>query len=121
MDRGIGERWLQALESSEYLKGAGQLAGEDGEGRTCFCCLGVLAELARQDGVEFEKEWVGEVCWYDHERNFLPLSVIEWAGLGSNNGTYVTDEEAYSLAELNDEAGDFVPVIEAIREHMEAL
>lgn len=40
------EKWVTALESGEYKQINGKLS--DGEG---FCCLGVLCELAVQEGV----------------------------------------------------------------------
>ena len=42
----IKTRFVEALRSNKYPQGMGRLRGQDS-----FCCLGVLADLAVQDGL----------------------------------------------------------------------
>ena len=120
MKREIGEKWIAALESGEYMKGTGKLCLVESSGHTTFCCMGVLAELAIGDGVEVEKIWNDTFAQYQGELAFLPHVVRDWAGLKTTNGAY-KDEKEYSLVELNDESDGFEPVIEIIRNHLEEL
>ncbi len=50
------QAWIDALRSDEYKQGVGALARRDSDGNVCYCCLGVLADLAgvKTNGVESE-------------------------------------------------------------------
>jgi len=56
-----------------------------------YCCLGVLCQLAVDSGVsidvtvKYSAIVEDDVLAYDGARFNLPSSVIEWAGLGSDN------------------------------------
>ena len=123
MKREIGEKWIAALESGEYMKGTGKLCLVTSPGHTTFCCMGVLAELAIADGEEVEKIWWNDTfAEYQGERAFLPPVVRDWAGLKTTNGKYKDENDhVYSLVELNDETDGFGSVIEIIREKTEEL
>ena len=127
MRQDIGEKWITALESGEWDKGRGQLCGLNADGTKEYCCLGVLCELAIADGLELakgERRIDPNDVVYDGEYAYLPIAVREWAGMASNAGTFVRkpeDEGESSLADVNDVADDFGPVVKAIRKHMGAL
>lgn len=81
----IKQRWVEALRSGEYRQGFNKLCvidSEDSDERL-YCCLGVLCDLAVQDGVT---RWNND--WQHQNQTFvsietatalLPNSVIEWA------------------------------------------
>lgn len=46
----IAKRWVEALRSGKFKQGKHRLANETPDGRN-YCCLGVLCEIAVEDGV----------------------------------------------------------------------
>lgn len=126
MKKDIKDKWIAALRSGEYDQTKGVLRREDDEGRASYCCLGVLCELARLDGVplawteehaivqgltaEQAEEWgldsdflikaslPGDATFYPYEDEDLPHIVREWAGLDSANPK-ISDN---NLASYND-------------------
>jgi hypothetical protein len=109
MNPEIKDRWLRALRSGEYRQGRGRLKGTstfDGSAR--YCCLGVLCELAVQDGVIPAPEETGprslygsdgELTWSD-----LPTSVAAWAGLDDHDPAPATGRK---LSDRNDDGWSF--------------
>jgi hypothetical protein len=104
----IKQRWIAALRSGDYQQGRCQLRGRGG---AAFCCLGVLTDLAVQDGV---CRWVP---WDDHDVCGLPpinetsgvldAPVLAWSGL-SHCSPRLSREHAAPwtfqyLIELNDQ------------------
>lgn len=76
--------WVVALRSGDYPQGVSALHSYDGDS---YCCLGVLCEVAVKAGVispglRFSNE---SSFSYDGDRNTLPYSVIQWAGLTRND------------------------------------
>lgn len=59
MKKDIKDKWLTALRSGEYQQAEKVLRSEDDNGRASYCCLGVLCELAMEDGVPVK--WHPEV------------------------------------------------------------
>lgn len=120
MDSAIKHRWQTALESGAYQKGHGALKQMDHEGNLRYCCLGVLCELAVEDGVippsaHDSKHWNDRIFSFgkdaDMTSGYLPDSVKDWAGLEYSNPrvsvpgherarTWSNDE--VNLADLND-------------------
>ena len=102
MNAAIKQRWLKALRSGKYKQAKRRLAIHNHETREPegFCCLGVLCEIAVEDGVITKTlaegyhqgqrvlhgayrpagQWHG-----DGERGALPEAVRRWAGVDSNN------------------------------------
>lgn len=78
MDQDIKKRWTDALRSGEYSQDRNWLATSDG-----YCCLGVLCEIAVQDGVVFREN--GEYFDPDNPEDIsgeeLPQAVVKWAAL----------------------------------------
>jgi hypothetical protein len=112
----IKQKWCEALRSGDYTQTDCYLRDRDG-----FCCLGVLCELHRR---EVRGEWVnGEDCasYFDAETS-LPKTVIDWAGLTSSNPEIAAlsdeDDEAETLANLNDEGNTFPQIADVIEKYL---
>lgn len=107
----IRNRWVAALRSGDYVQGVGRLttpAEHDEVGRYArteryeHCCLGVLCELAVQDGIaERFVHWddvtgatvgyraVGSDSWAESGWKFPPDVVVHWAGLTGDGNPVV--------------------------------
>ena len=85
LNKELMTRWIEALESGDYLQGHNQLMDRDAEGQYVYCCLGVLQQI--------EPKIKGAVA-DDEIVTFLDQdSVLEVMGC---------DIEQTTLAELND-------------------
>ncbi len=122
MNPEIKERWITALRSGNYGQVKGQLGVEiaDQPDHSGYCCLGVLCEVAVEDGV-VTREVVpsGTVEYVDensggHAWMVLSEAVTEWADIVENpevnvEGLDIVIDDVLrtsaSLAELNDYAG----------------
>ncbi len=88
MNEEIKARWVEALRSGEYMQGQMLLRSRDPIlDVDRFCCLGVLCEIAVQDGV-IEVEVTDGLGTYFHPQTTddssdisLPFVVLAWAGL----------------------------------------
>jgi hypothetical protein len=99
MEPQIKERWIAALRSGKYLQGARQLRYRDARGALRHCCLGVLNDLAVQDGITTHSECSGDAVLSDE--------VVEWSGITDYGGSrphrdisHPTEDDA--LWKLND-------------------
>lgn len=128
MNSQVKEKWIAALRSGEYEQGKNKLRGSEG-----FCCLGVLCDLYSQEPFtqgwkfngEYEKSPLPMDYWYfDGESEFLPKSVMEWAGLKTNcPEVAVEDDDAGesiydSIANLNDGGYNFIALSNIIEEQL---
>lgn len=111
MKANVKELWVQALRSGKYEQGRAWLHNADTDE---YCCLGVLCEVAKENGVEMsvrnETRSFDTVTLYDMDSQFLPPSVASWAGLNVDESPtvhtqnpYTGEENQYSLVDLNDE------------------
>lgn len=115
MKKDVKKRWLKALRSGEYQQGTGALRTRE----DAFCCLGVLCELAVEEGVVEVRQGIHE---YQYGRGlstaYPPNEVLEWAGLHgwSNPAVEVpTKDNSYrTLASLNDGGASFKEVAAVI-------
>jgi hypothetical protein len=99
MNKKIKTRWLRALRSGKYKKGVGHLNTNDQK----FCCLGVLCEIAKKDGV-VEKTWgLHDIMRYGGRDGVLPEEVVAWAGVEDCNPSV----NGRALAEHNDGYREF--------------
>lgn len=120
----IKARWTQALRSGEYPQTTETLKDDDG-----YCCLGVLCELAVQDGViepsfkvEYTDEWAyastgSDGVKYD-ETSVLPTVVMEWAGLTSSNPHIMHDEMCVPISDPNDNHVPFSEIADIIDQQL---
>ncbi len=91
------ELWCTALESGEYEQTSFTLKNGN-----AYCCLGVLCEVAKAEGV---------IQTYNPYEAILPVKVREWAGLATRSGSYIGDN---NLTRDNDSKGLTFPEIAAI-------
>ena len=122
----IKRRWIAKLESGGYAQTANKLADDSG-----YCCLGVLCEVAVEDGVVFKTiPGDGERFWYtskldsgDSEGAVLPEAVVKWAGLKDTNPdvSYIDAdgvEDNATLAELNDNGHTFLEIAQLVEQSL---
>jgi hypothetical protein len=126
MNKDVKKKWLAALRSGKFKQGKGMLRTENNE----FCCLGVLCEIARVEGVipnpvHAVPNWdnTGKKAWFygkgsiaDGRRNgTLPDEVRAWAGLEAGN-PWIGENTA---AHWNDGAKkSFVEIADLVEEHL---
>lgn len=117
MKSDVKKLWLEALRSGEYEQGRSALANTNDE----YCCLGVLCQLAVNNGVPIKVKKVqsglGPVKSYDDAKYLLPQSVQEWAGLESSNPV-VQGDIGTNLADMNDRRYSFDAIARVIEEEL---
>jgi hypothetical protein len=110
MDPTIKAKWIDALRSGKYRQGKGALHKTDNS----FCCLGVLCDLALQEGiVTRQTSNVGKYIYTPADpqdstpgsSSYLPVVVQEWAGMDNSQGYHYDRGLRRSLAALNDDHG----------------
>jgi hypothetical protein len=96
MKEDIKAQWTAALRSGEYKQGVGVLRDLDNS----FCCLGVLCDLAEKAGVIEPAVLVPEEREYEEHYRYggctgtLPVAVMKWSGLETDEGLYrLTDAD----------------------------
>lgn len=118
MDKKIKKRWVAALRSGKYKQGKGALHNRQNE----FCCLGVLCELAVEDGVIPSPRLSGDHYLYELKHGFPPKSVREWAGevFGEDGDPDVptTDEPYRTLSSMNDGGASFEEIAKVIQRRL---
>jgi hypothetical protein len=128
MNHEIAKEWVTALRSGEYQQGRGQLkSGNE------FCCLGVLCDLARKQGVGF---WDGNVFVQNiingepqKDSGVLPPFIRQWADISESTGdvevlTDNDDEDGpqkTALSEMNDEGMTFPAIAAFIEANVDKL
>ena len=123
MRKDIAEKWVEALRSDLFVQGQDMLANIK---RTEHCCLGVLCEIAIENGVRVKVETEGEEYMkFAGEGYRLPHVVKEWADMMFDDGR-LFDEDTEdlpldSLAELNDSGSSFKEIADHIEEYWEFL
>ena len=116
MKKSIAKKWVKALRSGAYQQGTHQLVDENDN----FCCLGVLCNLAVDEGIG---EWVrSSGGWVfktesDVDDQVLPLEVRLWAGMSSTAGRIKDDY----LTVLNDTGKGFKELASIIEKNVEKL
>lgn len=117
------ELWITALRSGEYRQGQSALHTKRYVGAevvTTFCCLGVLCDVARKNGLDLRVEGLDSVFGdvkYGENTAFLPVEVVGWAGLQASNPHFFEESGEYrSLAGLNDQGATFSQIADIIEE-----
>lgn len=110
----IQKRWVDALRSGKYKQGRRRLRKGDEH-----CCLGVLCELAAEDGV-VQRFQSGDLYSYGDVvcLSFPPIDVMNWVGLATAQGFLKAGE---SLTRLNDDGVSFDRIAEIIETNAEEL
>jgi hypothetical protein len=124
MNPQVKKKWIDALRSGKYDQGSEKLRSHQG-----FCCLGVLCDLyshEKNQGWDFkgysenseeDNTYPTDYWYFDGESEFLPDSVMEWAGMAFKNPSVrvdVTDNDDEDdwfyhdeIANLNDSGYSF--------------
>lgn len=124
MNPEIKERWIAKLESGEITQLQGILGNVDGE----RCCLGVLCDLAVEDGIiDPPRVTIRGTLNYEDNAAVLPESVAVWAGFSepdsyryNTNGGYDGSEDGIfsnALSADNDNGVNFLGIAQKIREN----
>lgn len=117
MNKEVQDKWTTALRSGEYQQSSGKLRTPEG-----YCCLGVLCDLAVKadiiDAPYVEQLYLMETAYYyDGERQYLPDSVRNWAGLNNIDPRVQVDDIINdSLSNLNDSGHTFAEIADYIEE-----
>lgn len=146
MRQSVAKEWVAALRSGEYNQGRNVLKNLD----NTFCCLGVLCELYRKkndditmwfktdrlgsridprDGFDDTEEHFafGQPDAVFGDRTSLPMNVMRWADMRTENGDlgYFGDEKGWvndnDLASMNDGGMSFQDISKVIEENWENL
>jgi hypothetical protein len=110
MNPEIKKRWVEALRSGKYKQGTAVLHDVTSD---TYCCLGVLCDIAMQDGIvtgEPPSGFARYAFMYrsvddpdDVNATSPPASVVAWAGLPVFDPTVVDgDDPDSSLMTMND-------------------
>jgi hypothetical protein len=103
----LKEKWIKALRSGEYTQGRGALRSTTKNG-TCYCCLGVLADIVDHDAWRDDQPWNGKTLsiWKNEQDATLEKSCEE-VGLSMSEQNllmHLNDSRSYTF----DEIGDFI-------------
>lgn len=109
------EKWLEALESGEYKQGTGELTDEK---MKRWCCLGVVCDVARKNGVRklSDEELINN--------GYLPATMSKALGIDEEGG--FLENIRYrgrifdTLARLNDAGVRFKTIAKIIRQNLAA-
>ena len=134
MNKDIRDRWIAALRSGKYKRGAGMLRRKSQDGRDGFCCLGVLCDVYDPDPEWKDPGPGGNAYEYGDQAmvGALPTAIQETVGM-DGGGTFRVDSlpaelkeriwnvvpgvRCVSLADLNDHGASFeliADIIEAV-------
>ena len=120
MNPQVREKWTTRLRSGQDEQGTARLHQVTGE----KCCLGVLCEIAFEEGVVPRVTREDEIAYGQEVRfNTLPQEVIEWAGIRSEIGHLRNPVDGwFTLVALNDSAGwDFQRIADVIEQNGDQL
>jgi hypothetical protein len=134
MNPEVKQKWIDALRSGDYEQGSEKLRGVNG-----YCCLGVLCDIyAREHDTQWEFRGYDELSdetnphpmdyWYfDEQSEFLPKSVMDWAGLKVPNPSVRIDVEDNDednwyfqdeIANVNDSGYTFMDLSKIIEQQL---
>lgn len=124
MNPEVKKLWVDALRSGKYKQGQNALATYDldTEGYA-YCCLGVLCEVAREQGVDVEVLEFGTeddelYLMYHRQHEILPSHIADWAGLDDQRANFTAIYGSMiiqtSLVERNDAGRTFDGLAEDI-------
>lgn len=134
MNPEIKALWLERLESGKEKQGHGVLKKvfptKNGKVRKVrHCCLGVLCEIAKEQGITseaevdllyrdmYEQEDGINVSFGEGSEAYLPDAVADWADIPRYSDPGAADTQ-WSLADINDDSTSFKRVIKYIKENL---
>jgi len=107
MNKDIAGRWVAALRSGEYQQGTTELENISFvDGKSTFCCLGVLSHIAYSEGVcdrsETDRGYARYTDTFEEwQSSILPVPVRIWSGMHDQYGTLI-EGDSRSLTAMND-------------------
>lgn len=127
----IKAEWLRRLRSGEYTQGKKRLRVTTAKGEERYCCLGILCEMAVEQGVIKSEPLVGDkysdykgtAHAYGNSQSWnrattvLPPEVILWAGFPADKGLPLPVSiwvNPWGLAIKNDEGMPFSEIADFI-------
>lgn len=115
MNPEVKRLWLSALRGGKYKQGQGKLRMDDK-----YCCLGVLCELAFDQGVVKRRKYGGVFLYgKGNAKEILPSEVADWADVEINPTVVFDADEVVKITELNDDwEYDFNKIADIIEEHL---
>lgn len=108
MNKRIKRLWLKALRGGKFKQGEGQLCVEEDD-RLRHCCLGVLEEIAVQNGV---------IERYDRYDGALDNTTRKWAGLDSDDPKLGPRKDSRTASWLNDNKHTFAQIADRIEKYL---
>lgn len=91
------KKWIDALRSGEYKKGAGRLISEPGTKKRKFCAMGVACDIFLRSNKKSGWKW-DNIYFTGPGGNYwtnAPVDVTAWLGMDSN-------EDQDQVVTLND-------------------
>ena len=119
MNQEIKEKWVAALRSGKYTQGHASLCKDNK-----YCCLGVLCELAVEEGITTKLVNDNHIYYGKYKNNaYPPQEVCEWADFGKEkcNYDYIKNPEinGYRLDKYNDDLNkNFNEIADLIEAHL---
>lgn len=115
MNPDVKRRWVEALRSGRYQQTTGALNRGDS-----YCCLGVLTELAVEDGVippgSCDDAPISGCTSYEGARLAPPKAVYKWAGLGTGAELCIAGKVASPSMQNDARRASFAQIADAIEE-----
>ena len=126
MKKEIADKWVAALRSGKYSQGRHLLKQVAEEGTISYCCLGVLCELAIEDGLDVSQQFFNGDYSFESNSAMLSQKVMLWADMKTMSGMYSAFESdgnrrMYDLSGDNDEGMSFAEIADIISEKWEEL
>lgn len=123
MKKEVMKKWVKALRSGKYKRGSGNLRKKTSTGYR-HCCLGVLCDIT--PGVEWIEYPGGQVSWASDELGpedaVLPVGVMEYSGIGDEQGYMPSKKGKCTLVDINDSGKySFNKIADIIEKHWESL
>ena len=126
MKQEIAEKWVERLRSGKITQCTSFLGKTTG----ARCCLGVLSDLAVEEGI-IPKPVISKGCTTvlhygqtevsNGNNVILSKEVIRWAGMKTFKGSYEGPGVDSALSQDNDSGKSFSEIADIIEEHRQAL
>ena len=131
MNPEVKQKWIDALRSGNYEQGSEKLRTVNG-----YCCLGVLCDIYAQEndtqwkfmGNEETNFQLMDYWYFLDQSEFLPESVMNWAGLRTHNPSVRVycedsddeDQRYYNdeIANVNDSGYSFSQIADIIQQQL---
>lgn len=123
MNKEIKAEWVKRLRDGRK-QGKRYLEVQHSDGSKSQCCLGVLCEIAKEQGVVKKAIVVDgfedgpNYVEYDYHAGILPAHVAAWAGLSASDPAVWMAQGKQNLTLLNDNGTSFEDIADLIEEHL---